>query len=449
MIDGDERQVFGEGQRLGGHHADHDAPDQTGPTGGGDGGEVAEFQAGIPHRLVNDLIDGFDVCTGGDLGDDAAVGTVGIELRQNHVGKDSPLPVDERGGGLIATGFDAEDDHGQARLKCYESMRGPYISAPLHASILVNVMSPSPLLKIGTRGSPLAMAQTHEARDTLAGAVADLAAPDALQIVEIATTGDQVQDRPLAELGGKGLFAKELDAALLDGRIDLAVHSLKDLETALPGGTVLAACLEREDPRDALLSHTAKSIDELPEGAAVGTASLRRQAQLLHRRPDIRITLLRGNIQTRMRKIADGEADATFLALAGLNRMGVAERAAGILEPEEMLPACGQGAIGITCRAGDDKVLGWLARIDHHETTTRITAERAMLDVLDGSCRTPIGGLAALFGDRQLRLRGLVARADGSQVFKADATGPMDDAEAIGREVGAVLRGRAGEELFG
>jgi len=304
-------------------------------------------------------------------------------------------------------------------------------------------------LKIGTRGSPLAMAQTHEARDTLAGAVADLAAPDALQIVEIATTGDQVQDRPLAELGGKGLFAKELDAALLDGRIDLAVHSLKDLETALPGGTVLAACLEREDPRDALLSHTAKSIDELPEGAAVGTASLRRQAQLLHRRPDIRITLLRGNIQTRMRKIADGEADATFLALAGLNRMGVAERAAGILEPEEMLPACGQGAIGITCRAGDDKVLGWLARIDHHETTTRITAERAMLDVLDGSCRTPIGGLAALFGDRQLRLRGLVARADGSQVFKADATGPMDDAEAIGREVGAVLRGRAGEELFG
>ncbi|MEK9723836.1 MAG: hydroxymethylbilane synthase, partial [Rhodospirillaceae bacterium] len=185
-------------------------------------------------------------------------------------------------------------------------------------------MSAAAPLKIGTRASLLALAQTHEARDRLAAAVPELGDPAALEIVEIATTGDAVQDRPLAEVGGKGLFAKELDAALLDGRIDLAVHSLKDLETALPDGTVLAACLEREDPRDALIAPKARSLDELPPGAVVGTASLRRQAQLLERRPDVRVTLLRGNIQTRLRRIAEGAADATFLALAGLNRMGAA-----------------------------------------------------------------------------------------------------------------------------
>jgi len=309
-------------------------------------------------------------------------------------------------------------------------------------------MSASSLLKIGTRASPLAMAQTHETCNKLAAAAGDLAAPDAINIIEIKTTGDQVQDRPLAELGGKGLFAKELDAALLDGRIDLAVHSLKDLETALPDGTVLAACLEREDPRDALISNTAASLDDLPEGAVVGTASLRRQAQLLHRRPDIRITLLRGNIQTRMKKIAAGEADATFLALAGLNRMGVADKAACVLAPDDMLPACGQGAIGITCRADDTRVLEYLATINHDPTMTRVTAERAMLEVLDGSCRTPIGGLAELSATGELHLRGLVARADGSEIFKTECRGSAADAGSLGRDAGAELRGQAGNDIF-
>lgn len=309
-------------------------------------------------------------------------------------------------------------------------------------------MTSPPLMKIGTRGSPLAMAQTHEARDTLATAIGDLAAPDAVAVVEIKTTGDQVQDRPLTELGGKGLFAKELDAALLDGRIDLAVHSLKDLETALPDGTVLAACLQREDPRDALIARAATSLDDLPHGAIVGTASLRRQAQLLNRRPDLRITLLRGNIQTRMRKIEAGEADATFLALAGLNRMGVADRAACVLDPDDMLPACGQGAIGITCRAGDARVLAWLDRVNHAETMTRVRAERAMLEVLDGSCHTPIGGLAEFSGDGRLHLRGLVARADGTAVYRAECAGSATDAERLGREAGTQLRREAGDDLF-
>ncbi|MDD9876080.1 MAG: hydroxymethylbilane synthase [Magnetovibrio sp.] len=309
-------------------------------------------------------------------------------------------------------------------------------------------MATEPLLKIGTRASPLALAQTHEAGDRLAAAAAELSGEGAVGVVEIKTTGDKVQDRPLAELGGKGLFAKELDSALLDGRIDIAVHSLKDLETALPDGIVLGACLEREDPRDVLISPAAADIDALPEGARVGTASLRRRAQLLHRRPDLRMTLLRGNIQTRMRKIADGEADATFLALAGLNRMGLADRAACVLDPDEMLPACGQGAIGITCRTDDARALAWLAAVNHAETMIRVSAERAMLAALDGSCRTPIGGLADIDADGGLRLRGLVARADGSEIHRGERQGGIADAAALGAELGAELRARAGDDLF-
>lgn len=309
-------------------------------------------------------------------------------------------------------------------------------------------MASSPLMTIGARSSPLAMAQTREACGLLAAAHPDLAAPGAVDVVGITTTGDRIQDRHLAEAGGKGLFARELDAALLDGRVDLAVHSLKDLETRLPEGVALAACLAREDPRDALIGAGLAGIDDLPQGAAVGTASLRRQAQLLHRRPDIRITLLRGNIQTRMRKIEAGEADATFLALAGLNRMGMAGKAACVLEPEEMMPACGQGAIAITCREDDAPVLDRLAAINDGDTMARISAERAMLDVLDGSCRTPIGGLAEIGGDRRLTLGGLVARPDGTDVFRASADGPAADAVAIGRDVGARLRAAAGNGIF-
>ena len=305
-----------------------------------------------------------------------------------------------------------------------------------------------PLVTIGTRASPLAMAQTMEAAASLAATNPALAAPDAIMISKIQTTGDQIQGQHLAEFGGKGLFTKELDTALLDGHIDLAVHSLKDLETRLPTGIALAACLEREDPRDTLIGSGLTSLDDLPKGALVGTASLRRQAQLLHRRPDIQITLLRGNIQTRMRKIREGEADATFLALAGLNRMGVDHEAACILSPEELLPACGQGAIGITCRIDDSRVRSWLEQTNHAKTMTRVSAERAMLDKLDGTCRTPIGGLAALNEQGDLTLRGLVARPDGTALFRGELTGAGVDAHALGRELGARLRRDASDDLF-
>lgn len=309
-------------------------------------------------------------------------------------------------------------------------------------------MTAAHLLRIGTRGSPLAMAQTHEARDLLAGAVPELSAPGAIEIREIKTTGDAILDRPLAEVGGKGLFTKELDVALLDGRIDIAVHSIKDVETFLPDGVALAAFLEREDPRDAFLSLKASSLAELPAGSVVGSASLRRQAQLLNRRPDLEVTLIRGNVQTRLGKLADGIVDATLLANAGLRRLGLADKASAVLSPEEMLPAVGQGAVGITCRAGDERVAGWLAAVNHADTQIRVSAERALLAALDGSCRTPIGGLAEIHPDGQLRLRGLVAREDGSEMFETERLGPAGDAVALGDDAGRELRARAGDDLF-
>jgi hydroxymethylbilane synthase len=308
-------------------------------------------------------------------------------------------------------------------------------------------MTTTPMLRIGTRGSPLAMAQTLEARDLLAAANAELSAPDAIEVLEIKTTGDAILDRPLAEVGGKGLFTKELDVALMDGRVDIAVHSIKDVETFLPDGVVLAAFLEREDPRDAFLSLNAPSLAELPAGSVIGSASLRRQAQILNRRPDLKVTLLRGNVQTRLGKLAEGVVDATLLAYAGLRRLGLEEKASAVLSAEEMLPAVGQGAIGITCRASDASVLEWLAAVNHTETQIRVTAERALLAALDGSCRTPIGGLAEIDGDR-LRLRGLVAREDGSEMFETERNGTLHDAAALGDDAGRELRARAGDDLF-
>jgi hydroxymethylbilane synthase len=308
-------------------------------------------------------------------------------------------------------------------------------------------MTTTPKLRIGTRGSPLAMAQTLEARDLLAAANAELSTPDAIEVLEIKTTGDAILDRPLAEVGGKGLFTKELDVALMDGRVDIAVHSIKDVETFLPDGVVLAAFLEREDPRDAFLSLNAPSLAELPAGSVIGSASLRRQAQILNRRPDLKVTLLRGNVQTRLGKLAEGVVDATLLAYAGLRRLGLEEKISAVLSAEEMLPAVGQGAIGITCRADDASVLEWLAAVNHTETQIRVTAERALLAALDGSCRTPIGGLAEIDGDR-LRLRGLVAREDGSEMFETERNGALHDAAALGDDAGRELRARAGDDLF-
>jgi hydroxymethylbilane synthase len=301
-------------------------------------------------------------------------------------------------------------------------------------------------LRIGTRGSPMALRQTALVRDRLAEFHPDLAAENAVEIVTIRTTGDRVQDRRLAEIGGKGLFAKEIDEALIAGRIDLAVHSLKDLETWLPDGVEIACVLPRDDPRDAFLSEKAAALAALPQGAVVGTASLRRQAQLLRRRPDLEIVPLRGNANTRIRKLEAGEVDATLLALCGLERIGLAHLAREILPREIMLPAVGQGALAIECRAGDEATRRLLDPLHDPRSAACTGAERAMLAVLDGSCRTPIAGLAELDGDR-LTIEGLLLTPDGRTEIRARRSGPIADAVAIGAELGEELRRRAGREF--
>jgi hydroxymethylbilane synthase len=303
-------------------------------------------------------------------------------------------------------------------------------------------------IKLGTRGSPLAMAQAHEVRNLLISQHPELAAPGLIEIIEIKTTGDAVQDRSLSEIGGKGLFSKEIDAAQLECRIDIAVHSMKDLETHLMSGIAIVAVLEREDVRDAFISTKANSLAELPAGSVVGTSSLRRQAQILNKRPDLDVCLFRGNVQTRLRKLSEGEADATLLALAGLNRLGKSELVTEVLAPEFMLPAVAQGAIGITCRHGDDAMRELVLTLNHAPTMVRVTAERALLDALDGSCRTPVGGLADFLTDGSLRLRALVAKEDGSCVYFTERKGYASDADTMGRDAGEELRRRAGPDIF-
>lgn len=304
----------------------------------------------------------------------------------------------------------------------------------------------APLLRLGTRGSRLALTQTGLVRDALAKAVPALAAPDAIEIVAIKTTGDAIQDRPLSEAGGKGLFVKEIEEAMFSGRIDAAVHSMKDMPTEQPTGLVISAFLPREDTRDVLIAGGVARIADLPKGAIVGTSALRRRALLLHRRPDLEIVTLRGNVETRLAKCEAGIVQATILALAGLKRLGMAHVGTPIPE-EEMLPAVGQGAVCIEARADDVRTRGWLATIDHAATSICVTAEHAMLAVLDGSCRTPIAGHAVLTGD-SLHLRGLIARPDGSEVIFTERRGHATDAEAMGRDAGQELKRRGGPDFF-
>ncbi len=306
----------------------------------------------------------------------------------------------------------------------------------------------APLIRLGTRGSPLALAQAEEVKRRLAARHPELAAEGAVEVVVIKTTGDRVTDRALAEIGGKGLFTKELEAALAGGEIDAAVHSMKDVPTWLPDDMVLAAYLPREDVRDAFFSPHADSVAGLPEGATVGSASLRRQAQILLARPDLKVALIRGNVDTRLRKLAEGVVDATLLAVAGLNRLGRAETIQVALSPEEMLPAVGQGAVGIEVRAGDERTYTYVHALNDADTETRVAAERACLAVLDGSCRTPIAALAELTGDDRLRFRALVAEPDGTAAWRASREGPRADARALAEDAGAELRAAAGEAFF-
>jgi hydroxymethylbilane synthase len=296
-----------------------------------------------------------------------------------------------------------------------------------------------PRLRIGTRGSPLALAQTHQVRVKLAHA--HRVSEEAISVCVIRTSGDAIQDRPLSEAGGKGLFTKELDLALLNDEIDLAVHSGKDIPTLLPDDLLIPGFLEREDARDCFISRIAKRLEELPHGARVGTASLRRAAQVKHVRRDLLTPLLRGNVETRLRKIEAGEIDATLLALAGLKRLGLQEKATMILSTRDFLPAPGQGAIGLMIRANDQCMQDCIAPIVHQPTSLAVAAERAFLHALDGSCRTSIASLAEI-ANGQLSLRGMVLRPDGSEVFEVQRSGPAADAVTIGESAGRELLAR-------
>ena len=312
-----------------------------------------------------------------------------------------------------------------------------------------NLPSPASPLKIGTRGSPLALAQAHETRDRLSAAF-DLP-QEAFEIVVIKTTGDNqaliAADRPLKEIGNKGLFTKEIEEAMLSGEIDIAVHSMKDMPVVQPTGLILDCYLPREDVRDAFVSPSLSSIKELAPGAVVGTSSLRRRAQLLNRRPDLQVVEFRGNVQTRLKKLADGVADCTFLAMAGLNRLGMSEVPATGIDTGDMLPAVAQGAIGIERREGDSRAAEMLAAIHDLETAQRLASERAFLATLDGSCETPIAGLAELDGTT-LRLRGEVLRPDGSEALQDAQTCVIEDGPELGREMATKLLEQAGDGFF-
>ncbi|UWQ75485.1 hydroxymethylbilane synthase [Leisingera sp. M658] len=309
--------------------------------------------------------------------------------------------------------------------------------------------TPASPLKIGTRGSPLALAQAHETRSRLAAAFG--LPQEAFEIVVIKTTGDNqaliAADKPLKELGGKGLFTKEIEEDLLSGAIDIAVHSMKDMPVLQPEGLALDTYLPREDVRDAFISPSLKSLHVLAEGAVVGTSSLRRRAQLLNRRPDLNVVEFRGNVQTRLRKLSEGVAECTFLAMAGLNRLAMADVPATAIETNDMLPAVAQGAIGIERRADDSRAAEMLSAIHDGETGQRLAAERAFLAALDGSCETPIAGLAELNGPT-LRLRGEVLRPDGSEAINDDQTCPVEDGAELGREMAAKLLEKAGKGFF-
>jgi len=301
------------------------------------------------------------------------------------------------------------------------------------------------ILRLGTRGSALALAQANAVRGRLA--VLHELSPAQIKLEIIRTSGDMIRDRPLAEAGGKGLFTKEIEEALLAGRIDLAVHSAKDMPTLLPRGLAIAAVLPREDARDAFVSAKAQNLRDLPRGSKVGTASPRRQALVKRTRPDLTVATLRGNVETRLRKLDEGIVDATLLAFAGLKRLGLAGKATAVLAIDEFLPAVGQGIIAVEARGDDARVLPYLARLNDTASASALAAERAYLAVLDGSCRTPIAGHAVIHAGL-LHFRGLIAKPDGSRYFETEREGPAADAVLLGADAGRELRGLAGPDFF-
>ena len=304
---------------------------------------------------------------------------------------------------------------------------------------------PKSPLRIGTRGSPLALAQAYETRERLS--IAFGLSLDSFEIVVIKTTGDKVLNRPLKEIGGKGLFTKEIEEALLQDSIDIAVHSMKDMPVQQPDGLILDTFLPREDVRDAFVSRIHKSLADIPQGATVGTSSLRRKAQLMSKRPDLKIVEFRGNVQTRLKKLDDGVAECTFLAVAGLNRLKMEDIITAPISTDEMLPAVAQGAIGIERREKDIKVATMLEAIHNSTTGLLLSAERAFLEALDGSCETPIAGLAE-FKNENLRFRGEILKTDGSEVYSDEQVVSKEDATLVGIEMAHKLLNQAGNDFF-
>jgi len=323
---------------------------------------------------------------------------------------------------------------------------------PQQSTRVSDVFMAEAIIKLGTRGSPLALAQAYETKKRLAEAFPDeLAADDAVEIKVIKTTGDMVLDKALKDVGGKGLFTKELDVQLLNGGVDICVHSMKDVPTWLVPGTILPCNLPREDTRDAFISSpgaAASKPSDLKDGSVIGTASLRRQAQLLAKNPTFKCVNFRGNVQTRLKKLGEGIVDATLLAKAGLNRMGMTEHITAVLEWDEMLPAVAQGAIGIQCREGDESTMRYLDALNCENTKLAVDCERAFLAALDGNCRTPIAGQAKLQADGQLYFEGLIAKPDGTIVFRTSRTGAPADAVKMGTEAGEELKEKTGGDAL-
>ncbi|GLT29990.1 hypothetical protein SLA2020_048170 [Shorea laevis] len=349
------------------------------------------------------------------------------------------------GGSLSVHGFSLQRQRAQSFTDCKKKQSFRVIRASVTKTEVA-------VVRIGTRGSPLALAQAHETRDKLMASHPELAEEGAIQIVIIKTTGDKILSQPLADIGGKGLFTKEIDEALINGDVDIAVHSMKDVPTYLPEKTILPCNLPREDIRDAFISLSAASLADLPVGSVVGTASLRRKSQILNRYPSLKVEEnFRGNVQTRLRKLNEGVVQATLLALAGLKRLSMTENVTSILSIDEMLPAVAQGAIGIACRSNDDKMANYLASLNHEDTRLAVVCERAFLETLDGSCRTPIAGYACKDKDGNCIFKGLVASPDGNQVLETSRKGPyaLEDMVMMGKDAGKELLSRAGPGFFG
>lgn len=483
MVDRHEGLARSQGDCLCEGEASQQAADQTRSGGGRNEVDSSKRRAGLGYGLTGDRRDTFDMCAGGDFGYDTAIGAVLVQLRANHVCQDLALggavAADDGNGGFVATRLDPECEYwAVSRRECGWAgwhhgsfcMRLPRL--PIRAaegqygcciwcvytfgmgrmpalgpnSTCFSQGKTTTMIRIGTRGSILALAQ---AKDVAKRLKASWRLEDEdVSIVEIRTSGDRIQDRPLSEVGGKGLFTKEIEQALFDKRIDVAVHSLKDVETELPAGTELVAVLEREDVHEVFISRKYGSLSEMPAGARLGTSSLRRRSQAKVANPGIELVDFRGNVQTRLEKLAAGVADATFLAHAGLNRLGYWEDYFHVVHVDDMLPAVAQGAVALQIRSDDEQARRLCETLDHLATALCVHAERAFLRRLDGSCRTPIAGLGELTDVGCFRFRGEILSIDGTKCVKAERIGSNAKAKELATAAGEELLEAAGDDFY-